>query len=68
MRITTTAEDGRIVDARSPRLRSGHASTTITNLDPGAYTVEISSLGSELTPITSTVLIWPDEAGGLVQL
>jgi pimeloyl-ACP methyl ester carboxylesterase len=64
LRITTTTEDDRIVDARSPRLRAGHASTTIPNLDPGAYTVEISSLGGELTPITSTVLIWPDEAAG----
>jgi len=64
LRVTTTAEDGRIVDARSPRLRAGHASTTITNLDPGAYTIEISSLGGELTPITSTVLVWPDETAG----
>jgi len=62
LRVTTTAEDGRIVDARGPRLRAGHASTTINDLDPGAYTIEITSLGGDVTPITSAVLVWPSDA------
>jgi Lecithin:cholesterol acyltransferase len=62
LRVTTTAEDGRTIDARGPLLHSGHASTPISHLDPGAYTIQISSLGGELAPITSTVLVWPAEA------
>ena len=60
-RLTTTDENGRIVNARSPRLRTGHATTTIDNLDPGTYTVTITSDGGELTPITATVLVWPPD-------
>jgi hypothetical protein len=63
LRITATTENGHIIDARSPRLRSGHTTTAIRNLDPGAYTIQISSFGGELTPVTSTVLVWPIEPG-----
>lgn len=59
LQMTTATEDGVVVDARSPRLRDGHVSTTITGLSPGAHTIDITGADGELTPVTSTVLVWP---------
>lgn len=57
--ITTTGENGELRDARTPRVRGGHLTTTLTGLDPGAYTVQIAGAGGALAPVTATVLVWP---------
>lgn len=59
VQITTTHEDGRLVDARTPRVRGGATTTTLTGLDPGAYTIHITATDTALAPVTATVLVWP---------
>jgi hypothetical protein len=63
LQVTTTDENGRVIDRRTPRLRNGHARIVITNLAPGAYTIEITSRGRELAPITASVLVWHPNLG-----
>jgi len=63
LRVTATNEHGQVVDSRGPKLRHGHATTALTDLDPGAYTINITSKGGDLTRIPTAVLIWPPESG-----
>jgi hypothetical protein len=64
VRVTVTAEDGRLVEARVPRMQRGHAEATFDELPPGAYRIDVTGLdaGSPLAPVSSDVLIWPAEA------
>ncbi|MFB6394256.1 esterase/lipase family protein [Polymorphospora lycopeni] len=60
VRITVTDEIGRMVDSRTPKPAPGGTVTTITDLPPGAHTVEVGGIapGSPVSPVTGMVLVW----------
>ncbi|HET9656317.1 MAG TPA: hypothetical protein VFP72_13250, partial [Kineosporiaceae bacterium] len=60
IKITVTSETGREVDRRVPRISHGHAHATITDLPPGAYTIDVTGTapGSPIAPVSSDVIIW----------
>ena len=62
IRITLTPETG-LAKVRTPRVTGGVASTSFTDLPPGAYTVDVTGLhrGAPISPVSSTTLIWPTD-------
>ena len=59
--ISLIDEAGSTIDARTPRLSQGHAVTTFTDLQPGAYTVDVTGItpASPVAPVSSDLLVWP---------
>jgi hypothetical protein len=58
--VRVTNEAGRLIDAWILRPARGAMTTTIEDLVPGAYTIEVSgaSPASPFAPVSSDVLIW----------
>jgi pimeloyl-ACP methyl ester carboxylesterase len=60
VRVTVTNEAGTLTEARILRPTRGAMTTTIEDLAPGAYTIEVSGVGlvSPFAPVSSDILIW----------
>jgi hypothetical protein len=58
VRLTVTDERERLV---ASRVLTPPADTTVDDLPPGAYTVDLTGVGagSPVAPVSSTVLVWP---------
>lgn len=75
LRITVTDESGRVLQARQPQVKAGHAYAQFTDLPPGTHTITLDSppaqpggpgappnLAGPIEPVTATTLIWPGPA------
>ena len=51
----------KVVAARTPPVRDGHAETTFTDLPPGAYEIRVTGVtpGSPVTPVTVPTFVYP---------
>jgi pimeloyl-ACP methyl ester carboxylesterase len=60
LRVTVTDETGSLVEARVVRPRNSTATTTIEDLRPGAYSVDVTGLQTTppVIPVSSDVLVW----------
>jgi pimeloyl-ACP methyl ester carboxylesterase len=60
LHVTVTNEGGTLVEARDLRTARGTITTTIDDLTPGAYTIEVTGTGpvSPYAPVSSSTLIW----------
>jgi len=64
IQITISDERDHLVAARQPQCADSHATTTFTDLPPGAYTVAVTGLGpgSLVNPVSTTTLVWDQSA------
>ena len=59
VRVTVIDEAGSLTDARILRPSPGTMATTIEDLPPGAYTIEVSGASpATFAPVSSDILIW----------
>jgi hypothetical protein len=60
IRITITDEAGTMVDSRLPKPAGSTTVTTISDLPPGAYTIDVTGLqpSTPISPVSSDILIW----------
>jgi pimeloyl-ACP methyl ester carboxylesterase len=60
VRVMVTSEAGTLIGARVLRPARGTMATTIDDLAPGAYTIDVSGAGpaSPFAPVSSDILVW----------
>ncbi|WBB91406.1 hypothetical protein [Verrucosispora sp. WMMC514] len=60
IRITITDEAGHMIDSRTPKPTSGTITSTIQDLPPGAYNIDVTGLlpSSPISPVSTDVMIW----------
>ena len=59
-RLTITSETGALIHSRTLRLSAQTTTATISDLAPGAHTIDITGTGpgSPYAPVSSNILIW----------
>lgn len=65
IRISLTDENGKLVDARSPVMKSGHTEAAFSDLAPGAHTVTVAGLTATSPAMLSAseVIVWGSPDG-----
>jgi hypothetical protein len=59
LRIVVSDEAGDVVASNVRRGTGGPILTTIDALAPGAYTIDVGGLQPGVTPVSSSILVWP---------